>query len=64
VALVREAGRQGDFHEGVAGIAQPVAGPLDAELASVLTDGAAEMAAEGGRQVDGMNARGTGHIVQ
>lgn len=64
VALVVEAGGGGDFTQGAAGARDFGGGPLQAEPAQVVADGAAMLGAKGTSQMRGMEAGGGSGLGQ
>ena len=62
VALVEEAGVEGDIGEGGVGLAHVGEGVGEAATHAVLARGAAEVIAKSAREVDGMEAEEVGHL--
>src|SRR5947209_5112047 len=64
VALIGEAGREGDLHQWRLRSGELPAGELDPELAKVLTDRTTVLIAEAVTQAVGMNARCLGDLIE
>jgi len=58
MALVRKAGGEGDFRQGIIGRRHASTGEFDPQLAELVSDAAAESMAEHARQVGRMDSRG------